>query len=257
MDLMSFVRERADPLADGTRRAFYQRDLDREMRDESCWQPWTPIRDHANRVLGCTVEELPGQVVLERRFAAPGTRSLVQRLTFDAVDPVIRCDIDVDLVGDPAPSGVYFALPLAMNAGWRAEFDTAGQPVVLDDEQLPGASRGWLAVESAAVMWDERGAVALLTPDAPLVQFGGFHFGPPPEAIPRSADPLLLSWVANNYWDTNFPQVHNGPVQLRYGLLTLPKPDRTEIAARAAALRSPVLTWPVTTGGRAPAEGTL
>lgn len=257
MDLLSFIRERPDPLVDGTRRAFYRRNLDRELLDESCWEPWEPIREPAERVLSCTVEDRPGHVVLERRFAAPGTRSLLQRIRFDAIDPVIRIDIEVDLVGDPSPNGVYFALPLAMDAGWRAEFNTAGQRVALDDGQLPGASRGWVTVQSSAAMWDEHGAVALLTPDAPLVQFGDFHFGPPPQAIDRVADPLLLSWIANNYWETNFPQVQNGHVSLRYGLLTLAAPDPAAIAEHAAKLRSPVLTWPVTTEGRAPSVGRL
>lgn len=257
MDLLSFIRERPDPLVDGTRRAFYRRNLDREMLDESCWEPWQPIHEPAERVLTCTVEDRPGHVLLERRFAAPGTRSLIQRIRLDAIDPVIRIDIEVDLAGDPAPSGVYFALPLELDAGWRAEFDTAGQRVTLDDGQLPGASRGWVTVQSSAAMWDEHGAVALLTPDAPLVQFGGFHFGPPPRAIDRVAAPLLLSWVANNYWETNFPQIQTGHVSLRYGLLTLPAHDPAAIAEHAAKLRSPVLTWPVTTEGRAPSAGRL
>ncbi|MFF5289343.1 hypothetical protein [Paractinoplanes globisporus] len=257
LDLMSYVRERPDPLADGSRRAFYQRDLDREMLDEPCWEPWAPIREPAERVLACTIEEYAGGIVLERRFAAPGTRGLIQRFRFDAVDPVIRIDIEADLAGDTGPSGLYLALPLAMDPGWRAVFDTAGQMVTLDDDQLPGASRGWVTAQSAAAMWDERGAVALLTPDAPLVQFGDFSFGPPVEAVDRVADPLLLSWVANNYWDTNFPQVQSGWIRLRYGLLTLPGPDLTEIVARSEQLRSPVLTWPVTTGGRGPSAGTL
>ncbi len=252
MDLLSFIRERPDPLIDGSRRAFYQRDLEREMVDESCWQPWTPIREPAERVLSCSIEERPGRMTLERRFAAPGTTGLIQRICLNAIDPVIRIDIDIDLAGDASPAGVYLALPLAMDPGWRAAFDTAGQTVELDKGQLPGASRGWVTVQSAAAMWDEHGAVALLTPDAPLVQFGGFHFGPPPEAVERVPDPLLLSWVANNYWDTNFPQVQSGRTRLRYGLLTLAEPDATEIAEHAAKLRSPVLTWPVTTGGRAP-----
>ncbi len=256
-DLMSFVRERPDPLVDDTRRAFYQRNLEREMLDESCWVPWTPIREPAERVLDCAVEQRPGRVILQRRFAAPGTSSLIQRICFDAIDPVIRIDIEVDPIGDSSPSGVYFALPLTMDSGWRAAFDTAGQMVALDDGQLPGASRGWVTVQSAAAMWDEHGGVALLTPDAPLVQFGGFHFGPPPQAIDRVSDPLLLSWVANNYWDTNFPQVQSGPIRLCYGLLTLVEPDWAEIAGRAETLRSPVLTWPVTTGGRGASAGCL
>jgi len=257
MDLLSFVQERPDPLVDDSRRAFYRRDLDREMLDESCWEPWSPIREPAERVVACRVDERPGRIVLERVFAAPGTRSLIQRIRLDALDPVIHIDVEVDLVGTASPRSVYFALPLVMDSDWRAEFDTAGQRVLLDEQQLPEASRGWVTVQSTATMWDAHGAVTLITPSAPLVQFGDFHFGPPPQHIERPTDPLLLSWAVNNYWDTNFPQVQNGPVKLHYGLLTLPGHDPVEIAEQAAKLRSPVLTWPVTTGGRGPSEGVL
>ncbi len=122
---------------------------------------------------------------------------------------------------------------------------------------MPGASRGWVTVESRATMWDAHGAVTLITPGAPLVQFGDFHFGPPPQRIERPADPLLLSWAVNNYWDTNFPQVQNGPVTLHYGLLTQPAHDPDQIAEHATGLRNPVLTWPVTTGGHGPSDGVL
>ncbi|MEY9905876.1 alpha-mannosidase [Catenulispora sp. MAP12-49] len=257
MDLLSFVREQPDELVESGRRAFYQRNLDREMLDESCWQAWTPRHTPAERVVDCSVEERPGRVTLIRRFAAPGTRSLIQRIGFDATDPVVHIDIAVDLAGDTSPTGIYLALPLALDPGWHAAFDTAGQSVLLDEEQLPGASRGWVTAQSSAAMWDGRSAVALLTPDAPLLQFGGFHFGPPPDAVPRDRDPLLLSWIANNYWDTNFPHVQNGPVRLRYGLLTLAEPDADVIARHAASLRNPLLAWPVTGGGRAPSEGGL
>jgi hypothetical protein len=201
--------------------------------------------------------ERPGCLVLERSFTAPGTRSLIQRIRLDALDPVIRIEIEVDLVGTATPRGVYFTLPLALDAGWRAEFDTAGQRVLLDEGQLPEASRGWVTVGSRATMWDAHGSVTLITPSAPLVQFGDFHFGPPPQQIERPADPLLLSWAVNNYWDTNFPQVQSGPVTLHYGLLTLPTHDPDEIAEHATKLRNPILAWPVTTHGHTPSEGLL
>ncbi|ACU73884.1 glycoside hydrolase family 38 [Catenulispora acidiphila DSM 44928] len=257
MDLLSFIRERPDALVEDSRRAFYQRNLDREMLDESCWEPWTPVHTPAERVLHHAIEESPGRVTLVRRFAAPGVRSLIQRIGFDATDPVIHITIDIDLAGDASPTGIYLALPLALEEGWHATFDTAGHRVHLDDDQLPGASRGWVTTESSATMWDESGAVTLLTPDAPLIQFGDFHFGPPPNAIPRDQNPLLLSWIANNYWDTNFPQVQNGPLALRYGLLTLPTPNPHPITKQADLFRTPPLTWPVTTGGRPASEGTL
>ncbi|WBB59694.1 hypothetical protein O7599_29710 [Streptomyces sp. WMMC500] len=256
-DLLSPIRERPDPLIDGTRRAYYQRNLDKEKIDESCWQDWARTFDHATRVTACAVREQPGRLRFERRLQAPGLSHLVQRLTFNAADPVIGVETEIEFAGDASPAGVYLALPLAMDGGWRAAFDTAGRRVELDADQLPGASRGWVTTESTATMWDEHGAVALLTPDVPLVQFGEFSFGPPPGAVPRPGNPLLLSWVSNNYWDTNYPQVQRGRITLRHGLLSLATPDFAAIDEQSAKIRNPVLTWPVTTGGRRPSAGTL
>ena len=104
---------------------------------------------------------------------------LVQRVTLLADDPVIQVEIELELRDDSDPQAIFLAVPLAMNAEWHAAFDTAGDLVHLDDDQLPGASRGWVTAESMAGMWDDETAVALLLPDAPGVQFGDFHFGPP------------------------------------------------------------------------------
>ncbi|MFI6604651.1 hypothetical protein ACIBHX_51230 [Nonomuraea sp. NPDC050536] len=257
VDLLSVIRERPDPLVDSTRRAYYQRNLDKEILDESCWQDWASALEHARRVTACTVEERPGQIRLERRFEAPGLTHLIQRISLSATDPVIAIEIEVGFANGPSPTGTYFALPLALDEGWNAAFDTAGLAVTLDADQLPGASRGWVTVQSIAAMGDEHGAVVLLTPDAPLVQFGDFHFGPPLDTVPRPRNPLLLSWVANNYWDTNYPQVQTGRVTLRYGLLTLPTLDQAAIDEHSTAIRNPILTWPVTTGGRTPSKGSL
>jgi len=257
IDLMSFVRERPDPLVDGTRRAFYQRNLDQEKFDESCWREWTRVLEHAVRVTSCSIDERPGLIRLTRHFDAPGAVGLAQRITLRADNPVIEFEIDLELSPHAAPQGIYFALPLALSAQWGAAFDTAGQYIRLDDDQLPGASRGWVTAASTAVIWDENMAVALLTPDVPMVQFGGFNFGPPIDAVPRPANPLLLSWAANNYWDTNFPQIQPGRITLRYGLLTLAEPDFAAIEQHSTALRNPLLWWPVTAGGRAPSSGSL
>src|SRR6185312_10559082 len=144
-----------------------------------------------------------------------------------------------------------------MKSGWEAAFDTAGQHVRLDAEQLPGSCRNWATTESMAAMWDEDGAVALLTPDAPMVQFGDFHFGPPLDSIPRPENPLLLAWPANNYWFTNFALTQPGRISLRYGLLTMASMDAEKVREHAQAVRLPPLLWPVTTGGHDAGAGTL
>jgi alpha-mannosidase len=246
LDFFAFVRERTDELSDAGRYAFYQRDLEAEKVDSSCWQDWSPVHETPTRLLECEVSESPGRITLQRVLQAPGVRRLVQRISFLAGDPVIHLEAELELEPDPSPQGIYFAFPLALDAGWDALYDTAGQPVLLDQDQLPGACRNWATVESMAAMGDEAGAVALFCPDAPLVQFGDFHFGPPLDAIPRHENPLLLAWPVNNYWDTNFPRVQHGRIRLRYGLMSLDRLDLEVLHEHAHRLLQPALIWPLT-----------
>ncbi len=99
-------------------------------------------------------------------------------------------------------------------------FDTAGQSVELDAAQLPGACRNWFTAESFATMHSPDRGVALFCPDAPKAMAGGFYFGPTLAEVPRIANPLLLAWPLNNYWNTNFPLTQPGKIRLRYGLVT-------------------------------------
>jgi len=170
---------------------------------------------------------------------------------------VIRLEAEFELEPDPAPVAVYFAFPLATGADWTGVFDTAGQVVRLDEDQLPGACRNWLAVETFAAIGDESGAVALLCPDAPLVQLGGFHFGPPLDAVPRPENPLLLAWPVNNYWETNFPRIQRGRIRLRYGFVSLATLDLERLREHGDTMRRPALVWPVTTNGRSDRDGRL
>jgi len=153
---------------------------------------------------------------------------------------------------------VYFALPLEMEAGWQALSDTAGAAVRVDEDQLPGACRNWVTTETLAAIADGHGGVALFTPDAPLVQFGDFHFSRPLDVLPRPRNPLLLAWPVNNYWDTNFPRVQTGRMRLRYGLLPFAGPaDFTGLRAAAEKFRQAPLVWPVTSHGRQAGSGSL
>ncbi|MCX6875555.1 MAG: glycoside hydrolase [Verrucomicrobia bacterium] len=258
LDFFAFVRERTDALAEDRRHAFYQRDLDQEKVDAMCWQDWSPVHERATRVTHCEVSAGSGSLTLIRELQAPGMLFLTQRITLSAHDPVIHLEVAMELLPEASPQAVYFAFPLDMAAGWQALFDTAGAVVRVDDDQLPGACRNWATTETLAVMWDGAGGVALLTPDAPMVQFGDFHFARPLDVLPRPPCPLLLAWPVNNYWDTNFSRVQAGRIRLRYGWLTFGGPaDVTWLRAVAARFRQAPLLWPVTSGGRAAGHGTL
>jgi hypothetical protein len=240
-----------------SRLAFFNRDLGREQLDQSNWKDWSRSVAHPTHVANLAVDESPRGVTLSRDLSVPGIPAITQRIQLSAHEPLIRIEVELDLPNDPSPYGIYLALPLSLDEGWRAAFDTAGEFVELDSDQLPAANRGWPTIESVAMMWDAAAAVALLSPDAPSAQFGALSFGPPMDAVERASDPMLLSWISNNYWDTNYPLTQAGRHVVRYGLLTLPAPDAEAIRRHVTSLRSPLLTWPVTTHGRAPARGTL
>jgi hypothetical protein len=247
-DFFDFVRERPDALADGRREAFYERDLEREKFDQSCWKPWRVVRERATRLIDCRVERTAGAMTLDRRFEAPGTAGLRQRITLRADSPVIELEVELDKTAGTAPEAFYFVLPLNLMAGWRCHFDTAGFSVALDEEQLPGACRGWLTVESYVALHTEEWGATLFCPDAPLVMPGDFHFGPPLESVPRPANPLLLAWPLNNYWNTNFPLSQPGRIRLRYGLRTHGPFDAAEAGRQAAAFANPILAHPLFSG---------
>jgi len=255
LDFFSFVREHSNALVEDRRYAFYQRDLDREKMDQSCWHDWSPVHECATRVTRCAVTEAPGRATLFRELQAPGMIHLVQRISLFGYDPVIGLEVDMEIVPEPSPQAIYFAFPQSLSAGWKAAFDTAGTIVRVDDDQLPGACRNWITSEMFAAMWDSNAGVALFAPDAPTVQFGDFHFGPPLDSLPRPGNPMLLAWPVNNYWDTNTPRVQYGRIHLRYGFVTFGRADLPALRTRAEVFRQPQLIWPVTTGGRGKDEG--
>lgn len=256
-DFFAFVRERTNALVEDRRYAFYQRDLEKEKMDRCCWQDWSPVREHATRVVRCTVRETPNRVVLTREFQAPGMIDLVQRITLSGHDPVVGLEVEMEMIPNPSPQGIYFGFPLKLKEGWRAAYDTAGTLVRVDDEQLPCACRNWVTSEMFAAMWDDDAGVGLFAPDAPTVQFGDFHFGRPLDRLPRPTHPMLLAWPVNNYWDTNTPRVQPGRIHLRYGFVTFGKADLPNLRKKAEIFRQPLLAWPVTMGGRGRDEGYL
>lgn len=147
-----------------------------------------------------------------------GTKRMRQEITFYACQPNIRMEISFWKEPVYEPEAIYFAVPLEIEGGWRCSYDTAGEIVKLDEEQLGAVCRDWVTVDSAAAVYNSGMTVTLSCPDAPLVQVGGFHFGREGRSVPREKNPLLLAFALNNYWDTNFCANQQGAVRLSYEL---------------------------------------
>ncbi|MFH1851773.1 MAG: glycoside hydrolase [Candidatus Neomarinimicrobiota bacterium] len=232
------VREAPDPLVDGDRKALYTRDQKKENFEISCWNnDWVAKREGLTEYLGFEIIEQVSGLTLVLRFRGAGLRKLEQRLTLSALNPIIELEAALELENTETPEAHYFVFPLKMAKDWESHFDTAGLPVELDREQLPGACRGWVTVESYAAVHNRDYCATIFCPDAPLVQIGGFNFGHRNDRIRRSKNPLLLAWPLNNYWDTNFRASQPGFIRLKYGFSTSNcfNPYASFVAGRAFA----------------------
>ena len=245
LSFFDFVHERPDPLFDGTRKAFYERDLEREKLDQHCWKTqWRAERRRASRLLSCGVEQDEASITFVRQLEAPGVRSLRQRITLRADSPVIELEAALDKLDCKEPEAIYFAFPLNLPGSWQCLFDTAGVPVELDKEQLPGCCRGWMSVDTFAALQGGGRSAALICPDSALIQAGGFGFGRLLGEVQRPEGPLLLAWPMNNYWYTNYPLTQPGLTGLRYGFLTSAAADPAGLMQSALELVHPLLVHP-------------
>ena len=112
-----------------------------------------------------------------------------------------------------------FYFPLNFNlpgtSDIRFHYDSCGDWTCAVDGQLPGSGTSFYESYRGVAAEREGRCVYVIAPDAPVWQFGGFTYGHPHAKIDRSKA-MIVSWLYNNYWYTNFPSVTPGLFRLRY-----------------------------------------
>jgi hypothetical protein len=132
----------------------------------------------------------------------------------------------------------------------NAHFHYASGGAVVEGEleQLPNACRDYYSVDAWADVSNEERGITLATPDVPLVLWGGFTVGAYAEHH-QDASPLLVSWVMNNHWHTNFKADQAGKMVMRYRLLLHHTGFDAEMSQRmGVAAATPLLAFPVLRG---------
>ena len=213
------VIERPDP---PTRDAIF-RPIDLESPDwhESWDTDWTAVRHAPKGVEETKAVVERGRAEVRQTFALHGGDkvTVIYRLVPD--DPALELIALVDKAPVAAPHAIYLPLPTALGDLWRCDFETGGAVVRLDNEQLPYASRHYITTQRWIRIADDTHEVCVACPDAPLWQVGGFTFGrhrDPDGRVARDR-PMLLAWLTNNYWMTNFQADQGGLIRFRFSIM--------------------------------------
>ncbi len=106
--------------------------------------------------------------------------------------------------------------------GVLPEFTNGGVPFVPFDDQLPGACRDYIVVDSWGRYSTPEGQWLWVTRDAPLVAVGGPHTWQRVTTKPHDPE-KLWTLVFDNFWHTNFVANSNGLMEFQFELAWAPK----------------------------------
>ena len=217
---------------------------------------WPAVRQGISRVVKQTIGRTADGTCLVQECEAPGTHGV--RLEFFLPDdqPWLDLTVTVDKTWQPRPEACYLAFPFRI-AGAKAHYETATAAARYDADQLPEANRDFLSVQNWVDLSNQEHGATVVTLDAPLAMFGGFNFGQQKRQA-GGRDGLFISWLMNNYWDTNYASAQLGRIQFRYRILPHGKFAAAASARSAQETAFPFATYPVSNpAGRLPASGSF
>jgi alpha-mannosidase len=206
MPFASLVRERLEPSETKQRKAFFDRNLEDGNLSIANWNPdWKAARDVLDASEDFAYVMGEDSIVLGFSFpSGSGLKGGTILFTLYSQSPEMDIDLNVTVDGQDVPEAYYLAWPLALEEGWSAYYDTAGQALALDQEQIGSVSKDWITQDSFYAAFDDNKGMYIASMDSPLVAPNGFGFARESKRISRTKNPLPLSWLSNNYWETNF-----------------------------------------------------
>lgn len=190
-----------------------------EVERPSGWRPgWRARRRTPSNLLGHRVLHTPLGIRVVQTLEAPGIiNPLVQETFLPAYAPWVEFRTYWHMGLSDHPESTYLAYPFRL-PGATVRLDLGPQAMQPEADQLPGVCRDYFTVQNWVDFHNGEIGVIIATPENPMVQLGGFAFGRHQVqfTLPR---PLLLGWVTNNYWETNFRAHQPGLVTARYRVL--------------------------------------
>lgn len=220
-NLNNYIHEEvADKTSDFPRKLQFHQEWDAPLAEiPDGWQKgWHARRESVHQVITHKVYQLPyGTRVIQTIKAKGIDGELVQQVFLPDYDDYIECSANWNMTLSTHPEASYIAFPFNVPDA-TARYDIGNQAVQAENEQLPGACRDYFTVQGWVDFNNGSKGITIATPENPMVQLGDFHFGHYQSKFELERS-LLLGWITNNYWETNFRAHQPGQVQARYRIL--------------------------------------
>ncbi len=187
-----------------------------QVERERGWKPgWRANRRQPTRLLRHRVYATPyGQRVIQV-VEAPGVAGpLVQSIFLPDGEGYVEFESWWVMGQSTHPEATYLMFPFAVPQA-QARIDLGGQAMIAGEEQIPGVCYDYYTAQQWVDFSNAELGVTIALPDNPMVQFGDFHFGANQSSFSLERA-LLLGWVTNTYWETNFRTHQPGGVHARY-----------------------------------------
>jgi hypothetical protein len=156
----------------------------------------------------------------------------------------LELEVVLDKVALDDPHALYVCFPLELDSDARCHFETAGALVELDHEQLPNTSKHYLTTQRFIRLQDASHGLTVACPDTPLWQVGGFTFGRHASGEVERTEAMLVGWLTNNYWDTNFQADQSGEIRQTFRLIPhLAQALETSIQSALPYAVTPQIHW--------------
>ncbi len=183
------------------------------------WKPnWRANRQQPERVRIHRVYDTPyGQRIIQVLDAPGISGPLVQSVFLPKDEGYVEFESWWVMGQTTHPEATYLTFPFDVPEA-ITRIDLGGQPMIAGVDQIPGVCFDYYTAQQWVDFSNEQFGVTVALPDNPMVQFGDFHFGhnQPGFSIDRA---LLLGWVTNTYWETNFRTHQPGGVHARYRVI--------------------------------------
>lgn len=177
---------------------------------------------------------------------APGCKKLTREIRL--VNGLDRVDIinTIDKKKIYDQEGVHFGFPFNISDG-TMRYDLAIGVCDMEKDQLPGACRNYITINSCVDISNEEYGITWASPDAPLVEAGEITTDAIAFGWIDSLEPTqtLYSYVMNNYWETNYCAAQEGQVTFRYSILPHQEYDQDQMIRFGKNLREPLIVVPV------------